>query len=127
MDKYEFEQKSGLELTDEEYEKLEYIYLHHPENNDFIDVTSLARYVNKHGLKNVLGMYMTAVKYQNLKDQTKADGITIRNLTNDNEKLVSEVARLTKLVKVYKQFVKPEDLLKFVDMDDLAMLVEVEE
>ena len=108
MDYYEFKERAGVEISEEQYEMVLTVYLNHP---DILDVGDMVYFYNNHGGMGAIELlYPVCRALENKKDCE-------RKLRASEE----QRDRLGKLMAVYKKYADMDRMMQDIEIDDIAM------
>ena len=115
MDYHEFIERSGSEVTREEYEKIETVYLNHP---DFVDVPDLLRFWSKNGMDGVEMLYPVCAEVVRLKNVIDEAHNKFAELFLECDAVKRKLSRAEGLVELYRSMVKEDEVVRMITREE---------
>lgn len=121
MDRYELIERAGIDISEEDYAKIEVVYLN---SSDLGCVGDVVNYIKAHkGIGMLLERYKDAIILANVRANEKLCGARIRELNEKNEELVKKIDELNSMLEVYRSMVDKDDLATLVSKDDIVKII----
>ena len=120
MDYYEFMERANTQVTEDEYNMIETVYLAHPET---LDVGQMVAWFKKYGMKGVKAAYLVSADLLNREEDARIAHKKIEQLEKENAEMARQLAAKERTIRYLLGKLDTATILGDISKEALADLI----